>query len=66
MALPREIFGAALLMHRTRLGLTQAEAASLCEVSPRVWWKWEKAAGDTMAVTQEGVIARLKFAKKKS
>lgn len=65
MALDRAAFAAALLMHRTRLGLTQAEAAGLCEVSPRVWWKWENAAGDTLPVTQEGVIARLKFAKAK-
>jgi DNA-binding XRE family transcriptional regulator len=40
--LDRETFGAALQMHRTRLGLTQAEAAGLLEVSPRVYWQWEK------------------------
>lgn len=65
MALDREIFALALQQHRDRLGLTQAEAAALCEVSPRVWWKWENSGGDTLAVTQEGVLARLKFARKK-
>lgn len=65
MALDRQAFAAAIKMHRDRLGLTQAEAAGLCEVSPRVWWKWEKAGGDTLPVTQEGVLARLKHAKKK-
>ena len=63
MALDRDTFAAALQMHRNRLGLTQAEAAVLCEVSPRVWWKWEHAQGDTLPVTMEGTIARLKFAK---
>lgn len=66
MALDRATFAAALQMHRDRLSLTQAEAAALCEVSPRAWWKWENAKGDTLPVTQEGVIARLKFARKKS
>lgn len=65
MALDRDTFAASLKMQRERLGLTQAEAATLCEVSPRVWWKWENAQGDTLPVTQEGVLARLKFAKAK-
>lgn len=65
MALDRATFAAALAMHRDRLSLTQAEAARLCEVSPRVWWKWEHAKGDTLPVTQEGVIGRLKTARKK-
>ena len=59
MALDRDTFAACLQMHRNRLGLTQAEAAVLCEVSPRVWWKWEHARGDTLPVTMEGTIARL-------
>lgn len=47
-----------------RLGLTQAEAATLLEVSPRAVWKWLH--GDApLAVTAEGVIARLKRAKAK-
>lgn len=56
-------FAEQLSTERKRLGLTQAEAASLCEVSPRVWWQWEKAKGDTLPVTQEGVLARLRQAK---
>ena len=66
MALDRDTFAACLQMHRNRLGLTQAEAAVLCEVSPRVWWKWEHARGDTLPVTMEGTIARLQFAKAKT
>lgn len=58
-------FAAALLMHRERLGLSQPAAAKLCDVSHRAWWQWENAAGNTLAVTQEGVLARLKFAKVK-
>ena len=62
MSLDQRAFAAALKMHRDRLSLTQTEAATLCEVSPRVWWKWENAKGDTLPVTQEGVLARLKIA----
>lgn len=66
MALDRGKFALALELHRNRLGLTQVEAASLLDVSPRVYWKWERAKGDTLAITQEGALARLKFARKKS
>lgn len=66
MALDQTSFAAALKMHRDRLGLTQAEAATLLGVSPRVVWKWEHADGDCLAVTMEGVLARLKFAKAKT
>lgn len=59
MAIDRTSFATQLKMHRKRLGLTQAEAARLCNVSPRAWWAWENAEGDTLSVTQEGVIARL-------
>jgi transcriptional regulator with XRE-family HTH domain len=45
-----------------RLGLTQAEAAAILDVSPRAIWKWLH--GDSpLAVTQEGVLARLKDSK---
>lgn len=61
-----ESFAAALKMHRDRLGLTQAEAATLLGVSKRVVENWERQEGGTpLAVTMEGVIARLKFARKK-
>lgn len=63
MALDRATFAAALQMHRDRLGLTQAEAATLLGVSDRIYWQWEKAKGDTLAITQEGALARLAKAK---
>jgi len=47
-----------------RLGLTQAEAATLLDVSPRAVWKWLHD-DEPLAVTAEGVIARLKRAKAK-
>jgi len=47
-----------------RLGLTQAEAAALLEVSPRAVWKWLHGE-DPLAITAEGAIARLKKAKAK-
>ena len=43
---------------RLRLGLTQAAAAAICEVSPRAIWQWE-AGQSTLAVTLEGALARL-------
>lgn len=64
MALDREAFATALQLHRDRLGLTQAEAASLLEVSARVYWQWEKGQSNALPVTMEGALARLKTAKK--
>jgi len=61
-----ETFGAALKMHRDRLGLTQAEVATLLDVSARIVWQWEQAIGNPLPVTMEGVIARLKLAKAKT
>lgn len=61
-----ETFAAALKMHRDRLGLTQAEAATLLDVSPRILWQWEQATGNPLSVTMEGVLARLKFSKTKT
>lgn len=46
-----------------RLGLTQAEAATLLGVSPRAVWKWLHD-DEPLAVTAEGVLARLKRARK--
>jgi DNA-binding XRE family transcriptional regulator len=65
MSLDRTTFAAALQNHRDRLSLTQAEAATLLEVSPRVYWQWEKGMSNALVVTMEGVLARLKAAKKK-
>lgn len=43
---------------RERLGLTQAELASLLDVSPRAVWQWEKGKVPHI-LTQEGAINRL-------
>lgn len=48
-----------------RLGLTQAQAAEALEVSPRAVWKWLHGDAPELAVTREGIIARLKKAKVK-
>jgi transcriptional regulator with XRE-family HTH domain len=48
-----------------RLGLTQAEVAALLEVSPRAVWKWLHGDEPELAVTREGIIARLKKARAK-
>lgn len=53
-----------LKTERARIGLTQAEAAELCEVSPRAYWQWE-AGKSTLAVTLEGALARLRATKKR-
>jgi transcriptional regulator with XRE-family HTH domain len=53
-------FAQKLKAERERLGLTQNEAAALCSVSPRAWWRWENGEGDPLIVTREGVLARLK------
>lgn len=63
--LDRHSFAMALRFHRERLGLTQQEMASLLEVSDRAYWQWESESGATLAVTMEGVIARLKRSRAK-
>ena len=47
---------------RLRLGLTQAEAAAVCGVSPRAYWQWE-AGKSTLDVTLEGALVRLRATK---
>lgn len=49
---------------RLRLGLTQAEAAAVCGVSPRAYWQWE-AGKSTLEVALEGALERLRAAKKR-
>jgi len=56
-------FASQLKSERARLGLTQAEAAVLLDVSPRAVWQWEKGE-EPLALTQEAALARLKKAKK--
>ena len=53
MTLPEQFRAA-----RNRLGISQAEAAAICEVSPRAVWQWE-AGKSTLDVTLEGALARL-------
>ena len=52
-----------LQSERERLGLTQAQAATLCRVSPRVWWKWENGEGEPIYPTMRGVLDILSTAK---
>ena len=54
-----------LKAQRERLGLTQAELASFLDVSPRAVWQWEKGTLPHV-LTQEGALARLTKAKRRS
>jgi transcriptional regulator with XRE-family HTH domain len=57
MNMDAETFATALKLHRDRLGLTQAEAATLCKVSLRVWSDWEQAkGGQPLYPTMRGVL----------
>ena len=58
-------FADTLKSELARLGLTQAEAAEILDVSPRPIWKWLHGDAPELAVTQEGIIARLRKAKVK-
>lgn len=48
-----------------RIGFTQAETAKYLEVSPRAVWKWVHGDEPELAVTREGILARLRRAKAK-
>jgi transcriptional regulator with XRE-family HTH domain len=52
-------FAKQIKTERERLGLTQAQAATLCRVSPRVWWKWENREGEPLYPTMRGVLDML-------
>lgn len=52
-----------LQSERARLGLTQEQAASLLDVSSRVYWDWEKNKTAPAKIAQEGAILRLASAK---
>jgi transcriptional regulator with XRE-family HTH domain len=58
-------FAESLKSERARLGLTQAAAAALLEISPRVLWEWEAGKTEPYPITREGALARLKKAKPK-
>lgn len=49
---------------REQLGLTQAEAAALLDVSPRAVWQWEQGQ-EPIVLTQEGALQRLAKTKAK-
>lgn len=53
-----------LKSERERLNLTQAEAAMLCGVSPRTWWRLENNLYHR-AIVAEWVLERLKNTKLK-
>lgn len=55
-------FSEKIKSERERLGLTQAEAATLLDVSPRALWQWEQGQ-EPIALTQEGALARLERTK---
>jgi len=53
-------FAATIKQERERLGITQAQAASLLGVSKSVIEKWEADTRTPLAITQEGALARLR------
>ena len=58
-------FADQIKQERERLGITQAQAASLLSVSKSVLAKWEIADRTPLAITQEGALARLRTTKKR-
>ena len=54
-----------LLSERQRLGLTQAGAAALLDISKSALEKWEAGIKTPLALTQEGALARLRVAGKR-
>lgn len=52
-------FAAQLKSERERLGLTQAGAAALLEISKSALEKWENGTKEPKPLTQEGAFARL-------
>ena len=58
-------FAQDLRKERERLGITQAQAASLLSVSKSVLAKWEIDDRTPLAITREGALARLRTTKKR-
>ena len=56
-------FADQLKQERERLGITQAQAASLLDVPARTYWEWESGKTEPHTITQEGALARTKKAK---
>jgi len=58
------VFSATLRLHRERLGLTQAEAALVVDMSAEWVSKCERGLTVPPAISQEGALERLRAAKK--
>jgi transcriptional regulator with XRE-family HTH domain len=58
-------FAETLKQERERLGITQAQVASMIEVPARTYWEWEAAKTTPYEITQEGALARLRATKKR-
>ena len=56
-------FADQLKQERERLGITQAQAASLLNVSKSVIEKWEADTRTPLDITQEGALQRLRSTK---
>ena len=57
-------FADQLKAERERLGITQAQAASLIAVPGRTYWEWEAGKTTPYPITQEGALQRLRATKK--
>ena len=53
------IFAEQLKSERSRLGLTQAEAATILSISKSTLEEWENGTKTPKELTQEGALARL-------
>jgi transcriptional regulator with XRE-family HTH domain len=58
-------FSDQLKKERKRLGITQAQVASMIEVPARTYWEWEAAKTTPYEITQQGALARLRATKKR-
>jgi transcriptional regulator with XRE-family HTH domain len=56
-------FADQLKQERKRLGITQAQAASLLSIAKRTYCDWEYGITTPPEVAQEGALARLRKAK---
>jgi transcriptional regulator with XRE-family HTH domain len=55
----KQTFAESFRIERKRRALTQAQAATLCNVSPRAVWEWENGQ-EPLEATREGILARLR------
>ena len=59
------MFADQLKQERERLGITQAQAAALLDVSKSILAKWEIVDRTPLTITQEGALRRLRAMKKR-